>query len=81
MITLDSMMALLGWCTAINFALFATFGIMLMLAGKPLAQFHSRLFGLNVDELPSIYFNYLAHYKILIVVFNLVPYLALRLIV
>jgi hypothetical protein len=36
------------------------------------------MFGLDDTDLSRAYFQYLAQYKILIFVFNLMPYLALR---
>ena len=36
------------------------------------------MFGVDEADLPGIYFRYIAQYKILIFVFNLMPYLALR---
>lgn len=39
---------------------------------------HSSWYGIVKADLPNIYFRYLANYKIAFFVFNLVPYLALR---
>jgi hypothetical protein len=36
------------------------------------------MFGLEDADLSRAYFQYLAQYKILVFVFNLMPYLALR---
>jgi hypothetical protein len=41
-------------------------------------SFHSKMSGVDEADLPKIYFEYLGNFKILIFVFNLVPYLALR---
>jgi hypothetical protein len=38
------------------------------------------MFGLGEADLSRAYFQYLAHYKIAILVFNLIPYVAVRLI-
>tara|TARA_B100002003_G_scaffold78069_1_gene73067 strand:- start:284 stop:469 length:186 start_codon:yes stop_codon:yes gene_type:complete len=38
---------------------------------------HTRMFGLSEEDLSRAYFQYVAQYKIAILVFNLVPYLAL----
>lgn len=42
---------------------------------------HSKMFGLEEKELGSLYFRFLAYYKIVVIAFNLVPYFALRIIV
>jgi hypothetical protein len=69
---------LLGWCTLLNFALLSFSSIALLIAHKPISKLHARLFKLEQSEISIAYFNYLANYKILILMFNLVPYLALR---
>jgi hypothetical protein len=53
----------------------------LMVSGDWVSRVHARLFGLNPTELSPIYFQYLANYKIAVLIFNLVPYIALKLIV
>ena len=42
-----------------------------------MTQIHGRMFGLDEPSLMRSYFQYLALYKIAILVFNLVPFLAL----
>ncbi|WP_078459044.1 DUF6868 family protein [Solemya velum gill symbiont] len=39
---------------------------------------HSKLFGVQKEGLDAMYFNFLANYKLAIFIFNLVPYLALK---
>ncbi len=68
----------LGWCTLLNFALLVIASIALAVARKPILAIHGRLMGLESESLKVSYFNYLANYKVLILVFNLIPYLALR---
>ncbi len=68
----------LGWCTLINFGILACAAASLLMIGKSVAKIHHRLFAIPPTDLPKAYFNYLANYKLLIIVFNLVPYLALR---
>ena len=41
---------------------------------------HSKMFDLDPQKLPAMYFDYLGRFKVLVIVFNLVPYLALRII-
>ena len=38
------------------------------------------MFGVPAQDVRIVYFKYLAHYKIAILIFNLAPYLALRVI-
>lgn len=68
----------LGWCTLINTGILVFSTIMLIVAGNFAIGLHGRMFKMDQTELRKSYFNYLANYKLLILVFNLVPYLALR---
>ncbi|MEO1656296.1 MAG: DUF6868 family protein [Pseudomonadota bacterium] len=71
----------LAWCTLINFGLLI--GATLALVGfrGSVSSIHGAIFGIPKDELSKLYFLYLVVYKLLIIVFNLVPYLVLRLII
>lgn len=40
---------------------------------------HQRMFGIDEKELKLAYFNWIANYKIVALVFSVVPYIALRL--
>ena len=78
--TFEQLTAFLGWCTAINVGVLLLATLMLILMKDFTARVHGALFPLPRQVLEEQYFQYLAQYKILILVFNLVPYLALRLI-
>jgi hypothetical protein len=75
---LNAVANFLGWCTLINFVLLLFSTVMLVMAGNFVAGIHQRLFSIDQAILRTCYFNYLANYKLLVLVFNLVPYLALR---
>ena len=74
----DSLREFLGWCTVINMG----FLLIAALAVSALRDFmmsvHRRMYRLSDDDLGRAYFQYLAQYKIAVFVFNLVPYMALR---
>ena len=70
----------LGWCTLINVGFLLVSSVLLFLFKDPISQIHHRMTGVEPDKLMSLYFQYLAHYKIFIIVFNLVPYIALKII-
>lgn len=78
MITIDTLTTFLGWCAVINIGVLALTTIALILMRGPVSSIHSRLFGLNQDDLPPYYFQYLGNYKIAIFIFNIVPYIALK---
>jgi hypothetical protein len=68
-----------GWCSVINVALLASAAIAILLFAGPVRRIHSGMFGISEDDLPRAYFEYLARYKLGILIFNIVPYIALRL--
>ena len=76
--TIDELTTFLGWCTVFNTAVLAFAGVAIMVAGDTMRGLHARLFGVGEEDLARIYFDYLAKYKILILVFNAVPWVALK---
>ena len=79
MITLDSLMVFLGWCSVINILVLMFSTISLLLFKGPITAIHSKMFGVDPENIATLYFQYLANYKIAIFMLNIVPYLALRL--
>ena len=79
MIASEALTGLLGWCTVINFGVLLVTSAMLILARGSMSRTHGKMFGLDETDLARAYFQYLAQYKIAVLVFNLAPYLALKL--
>ena len=80
MMTLENLTAFLGWCTVINFGILIVAALGIIAMRGSIGNIHASMFKLEQDDLSKAYFRYLANYKILVIVFNLVPYLALRII-
>jgi hypothetical protein len=78
--SLQTARAVLAWCTVLNLGLLVLASLAVTVVGGPIRQLHAKMFGLSEDDLSRAYFQYLAHYKIAIFVFNLAPYLALRIV-
>jgi hypothetical protein len=72
--------AFFKWCTIINVGLFAFSAIMLMAMPDFIHAAHGQLFDLSREAFDIIVYAFLALYKIAILVFNLVPYVALRIV-
>ena len=69
-----------GWCTVINMGFYA-FSALFIIAFKEFTiHIHSKLMGVEASELPSLYFKFMGNFKIFLIVFNLTPYIALKLI-
>jgi len=76
--TLADLTTFLGWCTAINLGIFLVAVVAIMLAGGWMSRLHAAMFGIEPAEVRRVYFSYLGTYKIVIIVFCLVPYIVLR---
>lgn len=77
--SLDSVTTLFGWMTVINVGLLVFSTLLLTVFRKQVISIHTRFTGLSTATLAPAYLYFLAFYKVLIIVFNLVPYLALKL--
>ncbi len=68
-----------GWCTVLNFGIFAFLAIYVMLLRGMMVNLHTKMFGVAEGELPAIYFKYLAYTQAIIIPTSLVPWIALKL--
>ncbi len=68
----------LGWCTVINYAVLLFSTLMIIAIGDWAKTIHSKLFRISKDQLDPMYFNFLANYKLAVFIFNLAPYIALK---
>lgn len=78
MFTLQTLTEFLGWASVINISILLISSISLILMRESIIRIHSEMFGLDDTHLSRAYFQYLAQYKIAIFIFNLVPYIALK---
>jgi len=78
MISIDTVREFLGWCTVINIGILLIATIFIAFARGTITTIHSKLFKLNDADLSQAYFQFLGQYKLAIYVFNLVPYIVLR---
>ena len=68
-----------GWMTVLNFAVLLFSTLMIVALQDWIAGIHGRMFQMERADIKRAYFRYLANYKILTLVFCLVPWLALKL--
>ena len=77
--TLDTLTTFFGWMGLINIGILFFSTLTTAMLRKTSHKLHSALFKITPEELDKMYFKYLAHYKILMLIFTIVPYFALRL--
>ena len=78
--TIETIREFLGWCTVINVGLLMLSSILLIAVRGAASRIHGKMFNLDEKYLSQAYFQFLAQYKIAIIVFNVVPYFALRIV-
>lgn len=78
MITLSQITEFLGWASIINISFLTLATLSIILMREKISLIHNRMFGINENDLSKIYFNYLANYKILSLVFCVAPYISLK---
>ncbi len=77
--TIAELTEFLGWTLVINIAVLLIASFMLTAMRGMIVQIHRKMLGLSEDDLLRAYTQYLAQYKIAVFVFNLAPYVALKL--
>jgi hypothetical protein len=68
------------WCTILNVALLALSSLMCMCAGDWIYRIHSKWFSIPREAFNVAIYSFLGLYKVLVFVFNLIPYVALLII-
>jgi hypothetical protein len=78
--TLESLREFLLWCMIINVGLLIFSSLMILALRGWVYRLHARMFRLSEEKVASANYKFIAIYKILIIIFNVVPYIALRII-
>jgi hypothetical protein len=78
--TLETIRDVLAWCSVMNIILLFLWFIMFALARDWVYRMHSKWYKLSQDAFNTIHYSGIAFFKIVIFVFNIVPYLALRIV-
>lgn len=75
--SLYDLQTFLGWCSVINIGLLTFSSLIIIIFREQISNLHATIFNLNKEDVFPAYFQYLGQFKILIIVFNIVPYFAL----
>jgi len=76
--TIETLRTFFGWCTVINIGLLMFSSIFVIVIRGAALRIHGKMFNLDEKYLSQAYFQFLAQYKIAIIVLNVVPYFALK---
>jgi hypothetical protein len=77
--TTDVLLQWLGWMTVINASLLSLWVLAFVWIHDWMYRLHSRWFRLTPERFDAIHYGGMALFKMAVMLFNLVPYLALRL--
>jgi hypothetical protein len=69
------------WCAVVNSGVLLWWLLFFVLAHDSMSRLHGRWFRVPADQFDAIHYTGMAVYKIGILLFNLVPYVALRVVV
>ena len=70
----------LGWCTLINWAALIWWWLVLVVAREWTYRVHRKWFRITEERFDEIHYKGMAIFKMSILLFNLTPYLALRIV-
>lgn len=68
------------WCTVINYAILLAWFLVFTLAREWMWRLHGRWFQLSGEQFDALHYAGMSIYKIGVLVFNLVPFLALSIV-
>ena len=78
--TVEIIRDVLGWCSVINVGLLLFWWLWFMLGHDFIYRFHGKWFKLSMERFDAIHYTLIGIFKIGIFLFNIVPYLALRIV-
>lgn len=77
--TLETIRAVLAWSTVINLGILLLWFLLFTLAHDLIYRLHRKWFALSTEAFDAIHYGGMGLYKLGILLFNLTPYLVLRL--
>jgi hypothetical protein len=68
------------WCAIMNFGLLAVWSLLFVMPHEWVYRLWSRWFRLSIEQFDAVNFAGIVLYKVGILLFNLIPYIALRIV-
>ncbi len=76
--SIDTLATFFGWCIVINLVLLTLAFFVFTVVREDFARLMSKLFGISTEESKITLFRMFHLYRLLFIVFSVVPYLALK---
>ena len=77
--TIETLRDFLNWCVGINVVIFAISTVSMFLLGGWGSKIHAKMFDIDATWVRQAYFSFLVNYKIALLVFVVVPWIAVHL--
>lgn len=77
----ELLLKVLGWWSLMNLVLFFLWFVFFTLTHDWIYRTHGKWFNMSVEQFDAIHYTGMTFFKIFILAFNIVPYLALRIVV
>ena len=68
------------WCMLVNLGIYALTAILILIFHNTVLKIQRKMFRLDEETVSKAVYKYLANYKLLITVFNFVPWIAILII-
>ncbi len=78
--TIATVQEVLGWCSLINIGLLLWWFLFIAFAHDFVYRLHTKWFNLSAEKFDAIHYAGMAIFKMIIIVFNVVPYFVLRIV-
>lgn len=78
--TVEILRDMLLWSTLINWGILLFWFFMIVFAHDWVYRFHARWFKISREDFDKLHYGLMGGFKLLIFIFNLVPYIALRIV-
>ncbi|MEA5115229.1 MAG: hypothetical protein VB050_14510 [Geobacteraceae bacterium] len=78
--TLEMIRSMLAWCTVIDLGVLVAWFLLFTLAHDLMYRIHGKWFRMEEKTFDAVHYSGMALFKLGILIFNLVPYIVLRII-
>lgn len=79
-VTIEIIRNALGWAAMINYGILIIWFLFFVVSHDWMYRLHTRFFTLSVEKFDATHYSSMAFFKLTVIAFNLVPYLALRIV-
>ena len=79
--TIFQIREVLGWCSVINVGIMIVMFLILWLGRSCVYRMHSRMFPITEPQFNAMIYAFLGIYKLLVYMFNIIPYVAVCIVI